>query len=110
MARRSGLERTTSRTTVIITKKQIAALTDAREAEPHAVLGMHVLKKTGKSGIVVRAFVSGATSAEVIELKGGKAIAMEQASEDGLFEVFIPRRSKVFSYQIRVTYASGESR
>ncbi len=98
------------RITVIITKKQITALTEAREAEPHSVLGMHVVKQSGKTGVVVRVFVSGAVSAETVELKTGKGIAMERVGENGLFEVFIPRRRKVFPYQVRVAYASGESR
>ena len=113
MARRRSDASPTSgfhRIAVIITPKQIAALISAREAEPHAVLGMHPFKTKGKSGLVVRALVDGAVEAEVIELKNGKSFPMESVSEAGLFEVAIPRRRTVFPYQLRVTYASGEKR
>jgi len=102
----SGFERIA----VIITPQQIHALISAREAEPHAVLGMHTFKGKGNSGLVVRALVAGAVEAEVIELKNGKSFAMTAVADDGLFEVAIPRRRTVFPYQLRVTYASGEKR
>ncbi len=95
---------------MIITSKQIEALTHAREAEPHAVLGMHRCTHQGKSGLVVRALVEGALEAEVIELKNGKNFPMTLVDPSGLFETVIPRRRTVFAYQLRVTYASGEKR
>ncbi len=95
---------------VIITNQQIIALSSGREAEPHAILGMHEHKSKGKSGIVVRALVEGAISAETIDLRDGKSCPMELVDEGGLFELFIPRKKKVFPYQLRASYASGESR
>jgi 1,4-alpha-glucan branching enzyme len=96
---------------VTLTTDQIDALIQAREAAPHDVLGMHPATVQGKNGLVVRALVEGALSAEVVELKNGKAFVMTPLeAAAGLFELFIPRRRKVFPYQLRVVYASGETR
>lgn len=59
--------------------------------------------------MVVRALVSGAESCAVIDLADGEAKPMTRLAPQGLFEVFIPKRSEVFRYQLRVTHR-GEIR
>ncbi|WP_221029037.1 1,4-alpha-glucan branching protein GlgB [Actomonas aquatica] len=93
-----------------LTPAQIDTLLTAKEAQPHSVLGLHLGKKGKSAGLVGRAFVKDAVSCELIDLEADKAIPMEQIDEAGLFDVFIPRRRKVFRYQLRVQYPSGEMR
>jgi 1,4-alpha-glucan branching enzyme len=97
---------------VIISKTELAALLQAKHATPHSVLGMHPLTRNRSHGVVVRAFLSGATACEVVELdaKTAKPHAMKQVAPEGLFELFIAKRPEVFRYQLRATYANGESR
>ncbi len=93
-----------------LTTPQIESLINAREAQPHDVLGMHPARKGKTAGLAVRALVQGATGCDVVEVGGGKAYPMTRLADAGLFEVFLPRRRKAFRYQLRAHYASGEIR
>ncbi|MCF3652006.1 1,4-alpha-glucan branching protein GlgB [Synoicihabitans lomoniglobus] len=93
-----------------LSPKQIDVLNNAQEASPHDVLGMHPAKRGKLSGLVVRCFIHGATGCDVVETATGKSFGMECLADTGLFEVFIPRRRKVFPYQLRAHYGSGEMR
>lgn len=79
---------------------------------PHGALGMHPVKVKGKSGLVVRAFVSDAKSCEVVDIedKGQPRFEMERLSKDGFFECFIEGRDKVFKYRLRVETSDLEIR
>jgi len=88
------------------------ALLEARHALPHAVLGMHPIKHKRNQGVVVRAFLAGATACEVVELDAQppKSFPMTRLAVEGIFEVFIPKRLEVFRYQFRAAYPNGELR
>jgi 1,4-alpha-glucan branching enzyme len=97
---------------VIISKADLALLLQAKHATPHSVLGMHPLTRNRSCGVVVRAFLSGAAACEVVELGGQppQVHAMKSLAPEGVFEVFISKRSEVFRYQLRATCANGEIR
>ncbi len=63
-------------------------------------------------GVAARAFISGASGCEVVDLdtQPPKSYVMTRIAPEGLFEVFIPKRSDVFRYQLRATYPNGELR
>ena len=103
---------------MLLTAAELASFTLATCAEPHSLLGMHKVK----GGMLVRAFLRDAVTCSVVELdgpakKGASATSaaeklhpMERLSEDGLFEVVLPRRKTFFDYQLRVTRPNGEMR
>jgi len=97
---------------VIISKTDLRSLLEAKHGSPHAVLGMHPFQAGQKAGLVARAFLEGATACKVVDLdaKPQKSFAMTKVADEGLFEVYIPRRTSVFRYQLRATYSSGEIR
>ncbi len=97
---------------MIISKLDLAALLLAKHASPHSVLGMHPLQRNRSQGVVVRAFLSGAQTCEVVELGTStpKAHALKQVAPEGVFEAFIAKKPAVFRYQLRATYANGETR
>jgi len=95
---------------VIITKDQINSLLQARLAEPHSLLGLHPVKAAGKAGLVARSFLQGAVACEIVNVKTRKSYPLECVGAEGLFEGFLPRLRKVFTYQWRARYASGEER
>ena len=65
--------------------------------DPFAVLGLHETK----GGLVLRAFVPGATDVTAVHPTTGKAIAgLEPVHEGGLFAARLPRRRKRFSYRL----------
>jgi 1,4-alpha-glucan branching enzyme len=97
---------------LILSKADLAALLGAKHANPHSVLGMHPLVYRRSHGVVVRALVHNAVSCEVVELDAQppKGHPMTRLAPEGAFEVFISKRPTVFRYQLRATYANGESR
>ncbi len=103
---------------MLLTAAELASFAQATCSEPHSLLGMHKVK----SGLVVRAFLRDAVTCAVVEIDGPakkgasseagaeKLHPMERVSEDGLFEVVIPRRKAFFAYQLRMTRGNGEMR
>ena len=66
----------------------------------------------GKGGVVVRAFLKGATGCEVVEVDaaGSPAKAMKQIAPEGLFELSLTKRTSLFKYQLRASYPGGVMR
>jgi 1,4-alpha-glucan branching enzyme len=97
---------------VIISPTDLQALLQATHSAPHAVLGMHPCTRQRSKGVVVRALLRGAVACDVIDLDAPAPLAwpMARLAPEGCFEVFIPKRPAVFSYQLRATYANGEVR
>ncbi len=89
---------------MIIAKKELESFRKAQMSTPHGALGMHPVKIKGKSGLVVRAFVSDAKSCEVVDIEDESQprFPMKQLSKDGFFEGFIEGRDEVFKYRLRV--------
>ena len=95
---------------LILSANELTSLLNARNAAPHAVLGMHPCTHGKAKGLVVRALVRAVTSCAVVDAVKHEAWAMTKLAPEGLFEVFIPRRAEVFSYQLRVKTTGGELR
>ena len=94
---------------MIISKTDLAALVTAKHTAPHSVLGMHPTTHKRAQGVVVRAFVRGADACEVIDLTTDPwtKFAMSKVAAEGVFEVFIPKRTTVFRYQLRASYSNA---
>src|SRR5688572_24474274 len=74
---------------------------------------MHPLTHKRSKGVVVRAFVRGVESCEVVDLTTSNPHprhAMTKVAPEGVFEVFLAKRADVFRYQLRATYPNGEMR
>lgn len=79
---------------------------------PHQWLGMHPVKTAKKKGLVVRAFIQGAVSCEVVNTQDGKAqrCPLERLDDRGFFEGVIANHSEVFPYRLIIEQANGEFR
>jgi len=95
---------------VIIPQDLLERFLNATASHPHDSLGMHPWKVGRVHGVVVRAFVSGASACAVVDPASGETWAMTRLAEAGFYEVFIPKRKTVFRYQLRVTRPNGEFR
>jgi 1,4-alpha-glucan branching enzyme len=97
---------------VILSAPELDSFLRAKNAAPHALLGMHHAQKGKVAGVVVRAFVREAAACAVVEQPGAKEKihAMERLAPEGFFEVFLPRRKNLFRYELRVTDHAGTTR
>ena len=95
---------------MIISKKDLTDLLNASHTSPHSVLGMHPHTKGRAKGLVVRALVRNAAACMVVDPGPNEQWPMELIAEEGVFEVFIPKRTEVFGYQLRVKTPAGELR
>ncbi len=86
---------------------QINTLLSLRCVNPHEILGAHA----ENNGIVVRAYRPEAESIQVLftSAKEKKSAQMERIHSSGLFEVFIPKISFPFSYDLEVQYPGGNT-
>jgi 1,4-alpha-glucan branching enzyme len=103
---------------VRISKTELKSLLEAKQGQPHALLGMHPAKQGRDKGVVVRALVRDAAECAVIDARDGAALMaggaacwpMQLLAPEGFFEVFIPNQPDVFRYQLRVKLHGGEIR
>ena len=95
---------------VIIPKETLDHFLHATASHPHDFLGMHPHRKGRSQGVVVRAFLRDAIDCAVMDAAGGQSWPMTRLDETGFFEVFIPKRTEVFRYQLRATRGNGEMR
>ena len=97
---------------VILNESELSALLDARHGAPHGVLGMHPHTRGRVRGVVARAFLREVKTCELVEIDATpvRTHPMERVAAEGLFEVFLPRRTEVFRYQLRVRRQNGELR
>lgn len=93
---------------MLLPQIHVESILRGRHSQPHEVLGMHVAKLGKKIGLRAGAFLQGAKACELVESgkKTPKSFPMQKLSEEGYFEVFIPRRTKLFKYFFRITDAS----
>ncbi|MFW6354097.1 MAG: 1,4-alpha-glucan branching protein GlgB [Verrucomicrobiota bacterium] len=94
----------------IITSDHIESILSADQWNPHAVLGMHPVTHEGKKGLVVRAFLTGVESCEVVDAYTDERWPLGRIAPEGLYEGFLADRTETFRYRLRVVYASGEIR
>jgi 1,4-alpha-glucan branching enzyme len=71
---------------------------------------MHPCSREGKRGLVVRAFLQDVKHCEVADLRKGDRWTMTQIDPEGFYEVFIPRRRKIFRYELLLTISKGSVR
>jgi 1,4-alpha-glucan branching enzyme len=97
---------------VILNESELSALLEARHGAPHGVLGMHPHTRGRVRGVVARAFLREVETCELVEIDATpvRTHPMERVAAEGLFEVFLPRRTEVFRYQLRVRRHNGELR
>ena len=97
---------------MLITKKELERFTNSKVSQPHGVLGMHSVKKKGKYGVVVRAFLSNAVSCEIVDIEqeNSPRYPMKKLTDDGFFEGFIEGRKDVFKYRLRTETENLEIR
>ncbi|MDB6170473.1 MAG: 1,4-alpha-glucan branching enzyme [Verrucomicrobia bacterium] len=95
---------------MILSKTELDALLQGRHASPHSVLGMHPQRKGRAAGVVVRALVANARACAVVDVTTREEWPLESVAPEGFFEGFIPKRPKVFKYQLRLAYPGGEIR
>ena len=82
--------------------QQVAhAIVTGLHSSPFDVLGPHEAGPE-RPGLVIRTLQPFATTVEVVEDSTGLAQPMERIHEDGVFELFLPGRSR-FSYRLRMT-------
>ena len=95
---------------MIISKPDLIALLHASHTSPHSVLGMHPHVRGRGKGVVVRALLRNAVTCAVVDFASGEEWPMTSIAENLVYEVFIPKRSEVFRYQLKVTTPRGEMR
>lgn len=95
---------------MILTAEELDSLVGARQRSPHQLLGMHPLGDG--SGLVVRAFLPGATKVEVapVHEKGKPRFALKQVDESGVFEGTTAKAQHVYAYDLVVTDGGGHTR
>jgi len=86
---------------------EITAIVGGQHGDSFAVLGPHRVKARGRSAIAVRAFLPGATVAQVVP-HGEAPREMEQVHPDGFFEALFPKVQQPFPYRLRVVDADGQ--
>ncbi len=93
--------------TRLLSPEELASLVELRHNHPHQVLGMHPLGDG--AGWVIRAFIPGATSVEVLSTQesGLPRIRLDPLGETGVFEGVTQSVDARFSYELIVTQADG---
>ena len=85
----------------------VAALLEARHADPFAVLGLHA---DAAGALWLRALLPGATAVDVVDAASGKQLVeLLRIHADGLFEARIPLRRERFDYRLNVRWHDGSS-
>ncbi|MFY9627358.1 MAG: 1,4-alpha-glucan branching protein GlgB [Methylocystis sp.] len=82
---------------------EIDSILAARCGDPFAVLGQHETP----AGIVIRAFVPGATALQARSPEGKRIADLERVHADGFFEALIPEARARFAYKLCAQNAGG---
>ncbi len=96
-----------------LTASLLSKILNAKEREPHSLLGMHPAKLGGKKGVVVRAFLQDADHCEVVIVGDGAEefrFPLEKIDEAGFFEGFTDQLKTVQPYRLRIGQPNGEIR
>lgn len=89
-------------------RDELNSLLYGNHGNPFAFLGLHKFEMKGKKGLIFRTFQPGAESVNLIE-GGKKKQPLTRISQDGFFELFMPRRKNKFDYKLEVTNYNGDS-
>ena len=90
-----------------LSKEIIASISNGTHGDPFSVLGLHTVKDNGKEKLVIRALRPEAKAISV-NIGSAKPLALNKISDEGLFEIIIPRRKKRFDYSLSITPHEGK--
>ena len=90
-----------------LSKTEIKALQDAEHGDPFSILGAHFLKKENGSDLVIRTYQPHAKKVEVVD-QSGKATALQNVDNSGLFEKVWPGVEAVDPYELKIEPLEGE--
>jgi 1,4-alpha-glucan branching enzyme len=95
---------------MILTREELDSLLRAENRSPHQLLGMHPLGDG--SGVVVRAFLPGATKVEIVPVheKNKPRITLKKIDPLGVFEGVSKESKAVYAYDLVVSYDGGAQR
>src|SRR5436190_8705292 len=93
---------------MILTPDELRSLVELKHRAPHQLLGMHPLGDG--SGVVVRAFVPGASAVEIkpTHEKGKPAFKLERIHDSGLYEGVTQQAKRVYAYDLVITEGQGK--
>ncbi len=91
---------------MIISKEELKSITGAYTSKPHDFLGLHKCK----GGLVARAYIQNAKKCSLVPLHGGEKLPMTRLDKSGFFELFLPRKRKIFKYEFEVLGYDGSVR
>ena len=93
---------------MIIRDDECRSLVEARNANPHSLLGMHPVGT--EKGVVVRALLPGAERVQVVPVHehDKPLIQLERVDAYGLFEGFSKKASTVYAYDLVAMYPGGK--
>jgi 1,4-alpha-glucan branching enzyme len=85
---------------MVLTQEELRSLVEVNHRSPHQLLGMHPLGDG--SGLVVRAFVPGATRVEVqpVHEKSKPGFELPRIHDSGIFEGVTKSASQVYAYDL----------
>ncbi len=95
---------------MVLTQDELRSLVEVNHRSPHQLLGMHPLGDG--SGLVVRAFVPGATKIEVqpTHEKNKPAFKLERVHGAGVFEGVTRAAKEVYAYDLVITDSQKNQR
>ncbi|MFT4925118.1 MAG: 1,4-alpha-glucan branching enzyme [Phenylobacterium sp.] len=92
----------------LLDKEEVNTVVAANHDDVFCVLGMH--QHPNGKGLIVRAFLPGASSVDVIASKENKKVAtLTMVNEAGLFEGTLGRRRKPFAYRLRIHFINDSA-
>ena len=94
---------------MILTDDELRSLVGLQHQSPHTLLGMHPLGDG--SGVVVRAMIPEAKSIEAVPTHESSRpkIKLSPIHESGVFEGTSTKSSKVYAYDLKITYEDGST-
>lgn len=95
---------------ILLGTEDARALIHAYHAHPHQVLGMHPITLNNKPCLIVRAFLCGTQSCEVVDIESKEdyRFSLKIIHPDGLFEGIIENRTIPFKYRLRAEKTNAE--
>src|SRR5688572_21473461 len=97
-----------STTSGTLASRAIETLANGTHADPFAVLGPHLVRQNGASGLAIRAFRPHAAEITIVERPAGRSIPMAQLHPEGVFEAWIDGATRDgFDYRYRVRWPNG---
>ncbi len=93
---------------MLLTPSEVESLIGLRHGSPHSLLGLHPLGDG--TGLVGRAFLPGARSVDVVPVheKTLPVLPLKRIGETDVFEGITRAASRVYAYDLRVTWADGK--